>query len=173
MNLIVAVDKNWGIGCGGELLARIPEDMKYFREKTLGKTVVMGRKTFESLPNGALRDRENIVATRNKDFSAENTVTCCINNAITFNKQTFPKIMVDNVAIDVNDDDIFVIGGESIYRKTLPYCNRAYVTKIDAEFPADRFMENLDLLPEWVVENAEKMSTQSGIDIEFVVYIRN
>ena len=164
MNLIVAVDRNWGIGCNNELLARIPEDMKHFREKTLGKTVVMGRKTFESLPNGALPDRENIVFTRNKEFSAEN-VEVFLCDAESSGQMFF--------YIPKNSDDMFVIGGAEIYKFFLPYCKRAYVTKIDAEFPADRFMENLDEHPDWTVESAEKMSTQSGVDIEFVTYIRN
>ena len=156
MNLIVAVDKNWGIGCGNELLARIPEDMKYFREKTLGNVVVMGRKTFESLPNGALPDRENIVLSRS-GFKAKDVANLHIN--------------LQALASASNNDDIFIIGGESIYSQALPHCKRAYVTKIDAEFrEADKFMINLDEHPDWTIESAEKMSTQSGIDIEFVEY---
>ena len=154
MNLIVAVDKNWGIGCDNKLLAHIPEDMKFFREKTMDKIVVMGRKTFESLPNGALPNRENVVLTRNSDFSAENVKVC------------------DSFSDYCNNDDVFIIGGGEIYKLALPHCKRAYVTKIDAEFEADRYMENLDEHPDWTIESAQKMSTQSGIDIEFVTYVR-
>lgn len=150
MNLIVAVDKNWGIGCDNKLLAHIPEDMKFFREMTMGKVVVMGRKTFESLPNGALPNRTNIVLSRDENFKADN-------------------VRIHN-SIGIGDDSVFVIGGESIYKQYLPLCKRAYVTKIDAEFEADRYMENLDKHPDWTVESSKKMSTQSGIDIEFVTY---
>jgi len=159
MNLIVAVDKNWGIGCDNKLLAHIPEDMKFFREMTMGKVVVMGRKTFESLPNGALPNRENYVYTRDKDFTAEGATVLRGNN-------------LEVTLLGPNPDDIFVIGGESIYRQALPHCNRAYVTKIDAEFEADRFMENLDDRSDWVVESSRKVETQSGIGIKFVEYVR-
>ncbi|MCL2837478.1 MAG: dihydrofolate reductase [Oscillospiraceae bacterium] len=151
MNLIVAVDKNWGIGCDNKLLAHIPEDMKFFRVMTTDKTVVMGRKTFDSLPNGALPNRNNIVLSRDENFKADN-------------------VRVHN-SIGIGDDSVFVIGGESIYKQYLPLCTRAYVTKIDAEFEADRYMENLDKDPDWAVESSKKMSTQSGINIEFVTYV--
>jgi len=157
MNLIVAVDRNWGIGCDNKLLAHIPEDMAFFREMTMGKVVVMGRKTFESLPNGALANRENIVLTRDNKFAAENVEVFCDL------AECFERCRGENV---------FIIGGAEIYRQALPYCARAYVTKIDSEFEADRFMENLDERSDWVVESERKMSTQSGIDIEFVVYVR-
>jgi dihydrofolate reductase len=122
---------------------------------TMGKAVVMGRKTFESLPNGALPNRRNIVLTRDKNFTADNVEIYHSLNDFSF------------------DDSAFIIGGEQIYKQALPYCKRAYVTKIDAEFEADRFMENLDLHPEWQVESSKKISTQSGIDIEFVTYVKN
>jgi len=163
MNLIVAVDRNWGIGCGNKLLAHIPEDMKYFREKTMGKTVVMGRKTFESLPNGALPNRRNIVLTRNPEYKAEGAEVICFEAK--GSSQGF-------FYVPENSDDMFIIGGEQIYKLFLPYCTRAYVTKIDAEFEADAFMVNLDKHEDWVVESAEKMSTQSGVNIEFIVYMR-
>ena len=152
MNLIVAVDRNWGIGCDNKLLAHIPEDMKFFREMTTGKVVVMGRKTFESLPNGALPNRDNVVITRNDDFKADNV-------------RVQADLLVDN------SDDVFIIGGEQIYRQALPYCKYAYVTKINAEFEADRYMENLDEHPDWTMESSKKISTQSGVDIEFVTYV--
>ena len=160
MNLIVAVDKNWGIGCDNELLADIPEDMAFFREKTLGKVVVMGQKTFESLPNGALPKRNNFVLTFDKEFTAENVTIC-------YNLDEFFEF-----AKEYENDDIFVIGGEQIYRLMLPYCERCYITKMYAEFPADRFIPNLDEHPDWIVGSTQKMSTQSGIDIEFVEYVK-
>ena len=165
MNLIVAVDRNWGIGCGNKLLARIPEDMAFFRETTMNKTVVMGRKTFESLPNGALPNRTNIVLTRNKNFTAENVIVHTDLDSF------FEWLKLYEV---VKSDDIFVIGGEQIYKQALKYCNRAYITKIDAEFStADKFMGNLDLRDEWQVESVKKIPTQSGVDIEFVTYVKH
>jgi len=163
MNLIVAVDKNWGIGCGGELLARIPEDMKYFRDKTLGKVVVMGRKTFESLPNGALPERRNIVLTRDKCFTANDVEIC----------NSFERFLTNHIGI--NTDNFFIIGGETIYEQALPYCKYAYVTKINSEFPADRFMDNLDdeKYSNWIIESTRKEKTQSGIGIEFTKYVNN
>ena len=77
MNLIAAVDLNWGIGYNCELLEKIPEDMKYFKEKTLGKVIVMGRTTFESLPNKKpLEQRINIVLTKNKNYNCEGVILC-------------------------------------------------------------------------------------------------
>ena len=164
MNLIVAVDNNWGIGCDNKLLAHIPEDMAFFREMTMGKVVVMGRKTFESLPNGALPNRENIVLTRDEHFSAENVIVMGGGDIGYFDMVEW---------FYNNSDNTFVIGGESIYRQALPYCTRAYVTKIDRTFEADRHFPNLDEHNDWVVESSKKMSTASGIDIEFVTYVRN
>ena len=160
MNLIVAVDKNWGIGCENKLLADIPEDMAFFREKTAGKIVVMGEKTFKSLPNGALPNRKNFVLTLDKNFSAENVTIC-------YSLEEFFE-----VSKDFNSDDIYVIGGEQIYRLMLPHCDCCYITKMYAEFEADTFMENLDEHSDWAVESAKKISTQSGVDIEFVTYGR-
>ena len=161
MNLIVAVDKNWGIGCENKLLADIPEDMAFFREKTNGKVVVMGQKTFESLPNGALPKRNNFVLTLDKNFTAENITVCySLDEFFEASKGFAGK-------------DIFVIGGEQIYKLMLPYCKHCYITKMYAEFRADTFMTNLDEHPDWTVVSAEKMSTQSGIDIEFVTYMNS
>ena len=161
MNLIFSADRNWGIGCDNDLLAHIPEDLKYFREKTTGKVVVMGERTLLSLPGSKpLPNRENFVLTFDENFKPEGVTVC-------FSKEEFLEI-----AKNYDGDDVFVIGGEQIYKLFLPHCKKAYVTKIDAEFPADRFMENLDELPEWSVESSRKMSTQSGVDIEFVTYVR-
>jgi len=133
MNLIVVADKNWAIGCGNKLLYSIPEDMKFFKETTLGKVVVMGGKTYQSLPSGALKGRTNIVLSRNKDIYCENVIVC----------DTLENLIIE--LEKYSDDNIFIIGGEMFYRTMLIYCNKAYVTKIDAETKeADSFFPNLE-----------------------------
>ena len=115
MNLIVAVDEKWGIGKDGGLLAHLPEDMKYFRETTRGRTVVMGRRTLESFPGGQpLKNRVNVVLTSDKNYQVKGTVVV----------HTIEE-MVEELK-KYEDEEIFVIGGESIYRQLLPYCKTAY-----------------------------------------------
>lgn len=134
MNLIAAVDKNWGIGNERELLTHIPADLKHFKEKTEGNTIVMGRKTLESLPRGKpLPNRENVVITKQKDYAPEGvTVIHSIDE------------------VDVTDKNTFVIGGGEIYKQMLKHCSTAYITKIDNEFEADTYFPNLDEMGDWV-----------------------
>ncbi|MCI5624193.1 dihydrofolate reductase, partial [Anaerostipes sp.] len=128
MNLIVNADKNWGIGKNNELLVHIPNDMKMFRQTTIDKVVVMGRKTLESFPNGMpLPRRTNIVLTRDEDYKVKGAV-------IVHSKEELLEEL-KNYA----DEDIFIIGGESIYRMMLPYCNVAYVTRTDYAYDADTY----------------------------------
>ena len=126
MNLIVAVDKNWAIGLGNKLLVSIPADMKFFRQTTTGKVVVMGRKTLESFPGGQpLKNRTNIIITRDPAYQVKDgIVVSTIEEAVEELKK-------------YKEEDIFVIGGESIYRQMLPYCKTAFVTKIDHAYDAD------------------------------------
>lgn len=134
MNLIVVVDKNWAIGCGNRLLFSVPEDMKFFRAKTLGKVVVMGGRTFRSLPNGALKNRINIVLTRSETIGGNDVIVC---NSLT-------KLFIE---LDkYNDNDIFIIGGGMFYHTMLPCCDTAYITKIDAVslVEPDTFFPKLD-----------------------------
>ena len=120
MNLIVAVDKNWAIGKDNKLLVSIPDDMKFFRETTTGKVVVMGRKTLESFPNGKpLKNRVNIVLTRDPNYEVKDAII------------VHSKEELDEELKKYNQDDIFVIGGESIYRMMLNDCKRAFVTYVD------------------------------------------
>lgn len=117
MNLILAADENWAIGYQGGLLAHLPGDMKYFRETTLHKTIVMGRKTFESLPGGALKHRENIILSR-KEYQAEGASVV----------HTLGELQ--DLLQGKAEEDIFVIGGGEIYRLLLPYAQKVYLTKI-------------------------------------------
>ena len=126
MNLIAAADENWGIGKNGGLLAHISGDMKYFRETTKGKVVVMGRKTLESFPGGKpLKNRVNIVLTQNQDFAPEGVTVChSIEETLETLKQ-YPK------------EDVFIIGGGMIYKAFLPWCEKAYITHVYHTFEAD------------------------------------
>ena len=162
MNMIAAVDKNWGIGKDNGLLDHIPEDMKFFRETTKGKAVIMGKNTFLSFPNQKpLPNRLNIVLTHDKTFGFEGIVVCDdLQKAVEIARESYA------------DEDIFIIGGEAVYRAAEPLCSCAYITKIDNEYDADRFLVNLDKLPEWRVTSEEMMKTEKGIYITFVKYVR-
>lgn len=162
MNIIAAVDKNWGIGKDNGLLDHIPEDMKFFRETTKGKAVIMGKKTLLSFPEGKpLLNRLNIVLTRDKSFSKEGAVVChSLEEAFRVARESY------------NDDDIFIIGGAEVYKQAEPFCKYAYITKIDNEYEADKFLVNLDKLPEWKVSAEETVKTQKGMDITFLKYVR-
>ena len=151
MNLIVSADINWGIGSNQQLLVRIPDDMRFFREMTIGKVVVMGRKTRESLPNGILEGRENIVLTHDKNYKAGGAVVVHSLQELHQRIMRYPA------------DEVFVMGGESIYRQLLCLCDTAYVTKIDFAYSADTYAPNLDELPKW--ELVAKSEEQTYFDI--------
>ncbi len=159
MNLIVAVDRNWGIGYEGELLTRIPEDMKQFKKKTVGQVVVMGRTTYESLPNGKpLIDRDNIVLSRNDLYTSEGI------------RLVHSITQLLSVLPEYKDKQIFIIGGESIYHSLLPYCQYAYVTQIDTAFKADRHIMNLDELENWTLISKSERMTYQSLDFYYTVY---
>jgi dihydrofolate reductase len=161
MNLIVAVDKNWGIGCNNQLLVSIPADMKLFRETTSGKVVVMGRKTLESFPNGLpLKNRTNIVLTGNPDYQVKGATVL----------HTVEEVLEELKQYD--DEDIFIIGGESIYRQFLPYCSVAHVTKIDHDYEADAYFPNLDEMEEWQITADSDEQTYFDLEYTFLKYER-
>lgn len=145
MKLIVAVDKEWNIGNKGDLLFYIPDDLKFFRAKTIEKVCVMGRKTLESFPNSKpLKNRVNIVLSRNKDLEVEGA--------------TFVSDVdeLKQVLSEYNSDDVYVIGGESIYTMLLPLCDTAIITHIDAIAPeADKKFPALN-------ENEWSLTEDSG-----------
>ena len=154
MKAILAADKNWGIGYNNRLLVSIPSDMKFFRQTTTGKVVVMGRKTLESFPNGMpLKNRTNIVLTGNQNYQVKDSVIVHSEDELMEELKKY------------NTDDIYVIGGESVYRMMLPYCDTVYVTKIDRAFQADTFFPNLDEMDEW--EMTEESEEQTCFDLEF------
>lgn len=154
MKAILSADKNWGIGYQNKLLVSIPSDMRFFRQTTTGKVVVMGRKTLESFPNGLpLKNRTNIVLTANRGYQVKDAVIV----------HTEEELMQELEKYDT--EDIFVIGGESIYRMMLPHCDTVYVTKIDRAFQADTFFPDLDQMDEW--EMTEEGEEQTCFDLEF------
>lgn len=157
MNLIVAVDRNWAIGYKNELLVRIPNDHKYFREVTTGKVVVLGRKTLETFPQGQpLKNRTNIILSRNKDYKVKDAIVV----------HSIEELMEE--LKKYNSEDVYIIGGESIYREMLPYCDVAHVTKIDHAYQADAYFPNLDEMSEWkITADSEE---QTYFDIEYVFY---
>jgi len=154
MKAILSADRNWGIGNGNKLLVSIPSDMKFFRQTTTGKVVVMGRKTLESFPNGQpLKNRTNIVLTSNPDYKVKDAV-------IVHSKEELLKTLEQ-----YDSENIYIIGGESIYRMMLPYCDTVFVTKIDRAFQADTFFPNLDEMEEW--QMTEEGEEQTCFDLEF------
>ena len=159
MKLIVAVDKNWAIGLKNQLLVRIPEDQKWFRQHTTGKVVVMGRKTLESFPNGLpLKNRTNIVLTSDKKKT--------VKDAILVHDEA--ELMTELAKYDT--DEIYVIGGESVYRMLLDKCDEAYVTKIDYSYQADTYFPNLDEKPEWVLSEDSEEQTYFDLEYRFLKY---
>ena len=163
MNIIVSVDKKWGIGNKGKLLVSIPKDMKLFREETVGKVIIMGHNTLLSLPGSQpLAGRENIVLSKDKNLKIKgatvvNSVELCL------------EYLKEN---NINDEDVFVIGGESVYRTFLPYCNVAHVTYIDYEYAADRHFLNLDADKEWSLLLETEEETYFDIPYTFRMYKR-
>ena len=140
MQLIVAVDNNWAIGNGNKLLVRIPEDQKFFRDTTMGKVVVLGRKTLEEFPNGLpLKGRKNIILSTDEEFAVKDAVV------VHSREELFDELN------QYNSDEIFVIGGESIYNLLYEYCDVAHVTKIDYSYQADKYFPNLDEEDNWSV----------------------
>lgn len=141
MKAILSVDTNWGIGFKGSLLERVPEDMEFFKRMTLGKVVVMGRETFDSLPGRQpLKDRINIVLSRYGHFEDDRLIICRSMGELFKELEKYAS------------EDIFVIGGESLYRQLLPYCNEAYITKFGNTYQADRHFINLDEASGWTSE---------------------
>lgn len=160
MKAIVAVDLNWGIGYKGNLLERIPEDMKLFKEMTLGKVVVMGRETFESFPGKEpLKDRINIVLSRNQHFNNDKVIICRSLDELFHELKKY------------RTDDIFVIGGEAVYKQLLPYCSEAYVTKIENTYTADRFFVNLDKEDGWKLVSESELKTYKNVNFKFLKYL--
>lgn len=160
MDAIVNVCENWGIGNGNHLLVHLPSDLRRFRELTAGKTVILGRKTLETFPEGKpLMKRNNLILTEKQNFFAENATAVRSLNALFCILRSLPP------------DEICVIGGEEIYRQLLPYCRRAFVTKTALCLPADRFFPNLDALAQWEIVSESAHVREKGVTYQFVDYV--
>lgn len=161
MKAIVAVDLNWGIGYKGNLLKPIAPDLKRFKELTINKVVVMGRETFESLPKKEpLKNRVNIVLSKSGLINDERVVVCeCLD-------QLF------NELLKYDTDDVFIIGGESVYKQLLPYCTEVYVTKIQNTYTADRYFVNLDESDSWRLMDESDLQTHDGVEFYYTKYVK-
>lgn len=159
MNIIVAADSNWAIGNKDKLLISIPNDQKHFREETTGKVVVLGRKTLQTFPQGLpLKNRINIILSRNPDYTVKDaTVVHSLEELLEGLKK-------------YNTEDVYVIGGESVYRLLLPYCDTAHVTKIDHAYQADTYFPDLDQDPDWEITADSDELTYFDIPYQFVRY---
>lgn len=161
MNLIVAVDSNWAIGNKNELLIRIPNDHKHFREETTGKVVVLGRKTLETFPQGLpLKNRTNIILSKNPSYEVKDAIVV----------HSVDELM-DELK-KYSDEDIYIIGGDSVYKQMLPYCNVAHITKIDHAYEADAYFPNLDEDEEWEITAESDEQTYFDIAYTFLKYER-
>lgn len=161
MNLIVAVDNNWAIGLRGGLLVRIPNDHKNFRQKTVGRVVVFGRKTLETFPQGLpLSGRTNIILSTDTAYNVKDA------DVVHSKEELLEELK------KYNDDEVYIIGGESVYKMMLPYCDTAYVTKIDHNYEADAFFPNLDIMEEWKIVDEGEEQTYFDIAYHFVKYER-
>lgn len=161
MNAIVVADRSWAIGRDGGLLFSLPTDMKRFRSLTMGGAVILGRKTLESFPGGRpLPKRKNIVITRRKDLQVAGAVVV----------SSLAEAL--DAAGDTPPDQIWVIGGGSVYTALLERCKRVYLTKVDAQAEdPDTFFPNLDKLPGWEVEHESEPVEENGLTFRFVEYI--
>ena len=161
MNLIVAVDRNWGIGYKGQLLVSIPNDHKMFRKETLNKVIVYGRKTLETFPLSQPLDRRtNIILSRNPDYQVRGAVVV----------HSIEELLKELEKYD--SEDIYIIGGESIYRQMLPWCDTAHVTMIDYAYQADAFFPDLDKDPEWELVEESDEQVYFDLTYHFLKYAR-
>ncbi len=159
MNLIAAVDENWAIGLKNKLLVSIPDDMKFFRQTTMDKVVVMGRKTLESFPNGRpLPRRTNIVLTRDMSYRVKGAVVLHSLEELFAELEQYPS------------EDVYVIGGETIYRQLLDYCDVAHITKLHYRYEADAYFPNLDDRPEWQITADSEEQTYFDLEYHFYKY---
>ncbi len=161
MNLIFAVDKKNSIGKNGKLLTYLPEDLKYYKEKTIGKIIIMGRKTVDSLPGGKLLpDRKTIILTRNKAYQKEGAI-------ILGSVEEVVDYLLEN---EYSSSDVFVSGGAEIYRQFLKYCSTAYVTEIDFDFGGDTFVFDIKNTEDWYLFEEGEIIEHSGYTYRHNVY---
>ena len=160
MNIVVAVYGDWGIGRDGGQPVVVKADRRRFKEVTGSGTVILGRRTLEDFPGGKpLKGRRNIILTRDASFSVDGgEVVHSVSEAIR--------------AVESEDpDSVFVIGGESVYTQMLPYCHKAFVTRIFENPLSDVFFPDLDTFPEWEIEESSEVFHEDGIEYQFYTYL--
>lgn len=161
MNIIVAVDENWAIGNKGDLLVRIPNDQKIFQRETIGKVVVLGRKTLDTFPQKQpLVKRTNIILSRNPEYTVKNAIV----------KHSLEELLEE--LKKYKSEDIYIIGGSEIYQQLLPYCDVAHVTWIEHSYAADSYFPNLDKSLEWKMTAESDELTYFDIPYYFRKYER-
>ena len=159
MNLIAAADANWGIGKDGGLLVHLPGDVRYFKEKTSGKAVIMGRATLESLPGGKpLPNRTNIVLTSQTDFAKEGCIV------------VHDMEELAAVCADYAPEDMMVIGGEQIYMQLIRQCERLFITKIFEIYDADKHLMNVDKMRSFELVWESDVQEENGVQYQFLEY---
>lgn len=160
MKTIVAVDKAWGIGKNNDLLFHLSQDLKYFKEKTLDKVIVMGGNTLLSFPGSKpLPRRTNIVLT--DVFTRDDCIICKTLDELSSELKKY------------NDDDIFIVGGAMFYRTMIDYCSEAYITKVDEIGGAQVFFPNLDEKENWSEVESGEPIIDNGHTIRFTKYVNN
>lgn len=159
MNFIVAVSENYGIGKNNNLLFKLSKDLQYFKEKTLNKVVVMGRKTYESLPFKPLKNRINIVLTTDKTFCPDGVIV------VNSYEELFAEIE------KYNTDDVFLIGGASLYNKLIDKCHKGYITKIHKQVDADTYIKNIELEKNWKEVCSSETIYENGLSFEFKEFV--
>lgn len=163
--MIFAVDKNWNIGYDGDMLFKISKDLQRFKNMTEGNIIIMGRKTFESLPNKkALPNRINIVITKDKKYKEDNILVA---NSI---RDLF--ILLEKLNPN-KDKDEFLIGGGNLTKQMLEYCNKAYITKVNKSFDiSDTLIPNLDRDENWEIIKEGESRYQDDLEYKYVDYRR-
>lgn len=162
MNMIVAADANWAIGNKGALLVRIPADLKMFRQETLGKVVVYGRRTLETFPmQQPLAERTNIVLSSRPDYAVKGAEVMHSTQELLERLEDFPP------------EDVYIIGGARVYREMLPYADTCHVTRIDKSYEADCYFPNLDRDPAWEITGESDEMSYFDTTYHFVRYERN
>lgn len=158
MNFIVAVSKDYAIGKNNDLLFNLPTDMKFFREATLNKVIIMGEKTYLSLPKRPLPKRINIVLSDNEKFYDENIIIVRNLDQLFEEIKKYPK------------DDVMVCGGASVYNLLMNYCEKAYITKVDKSVEADTFINNIENMQNWKLIDSSETFEENNLKFKFCTF---
>lgn len=162
MNFIVVVDENYAIGQDNNLLTHLPGDLKYFKQKTINKVIIMGRETFQSLPGGKpLPQRTTIVLTRDQSFKPNGVLV------VNSTQELFELLK------DYDDDTIFIAGGANVYKQFIPYCQYGFVTHIKSSFPANKYIDNIEQNSNWKKIWSSEIQSEKGFEYTFTQYKNN